>query len=172
MEPGLQQGHKRLSNERCYQTGKLWCSPFPGDQDSLERVLQPEQSRKQLIETLFYEHTVIITSYPTNGHYATVLIQLCKSQVTSHHSRYRATKSLWAGASWTFWCLATEPVVWWISVEWVNDYLMENTDQFKDRKWMSYILTLWRVSLVDPEDLSHLGQEHDLFLHQSSRLYE
>lgn len=35
---------------------------------------------------------------------------------------------------------------------------MENTDQFKDRKWMSYILTLWRVSLVDPEDLSHWGQ--------------
>lgn len=122
MESGLQQGHKRLSNEHFYQTGTLWCSPFPGDQNSLECVLQSEQSRKQLIETLFYRHTVIITSYPTNGHYAMALVQLCKSQVMPRHSRYRATKSPWAGASWTFWCLATEPVVL-MNICWMSKWL-------------------------------------------------
>lgn len=81
------------------------------DQNSLEGVLQPEQSRRQLIETLFYKHTVIITSYPTNCHYETTLVQLCKSHVTPHHSYDRSTKSPWAEAAWTFWCLTTEPVV-------------------------------------------------------------
>jgi hypothetical protein len=60
--------------------------------------------------------------------------------------------------AWTFWCLATESVAWWIFVEWAHDYVLDNTDQFRNRKWMSCPGPFFCDVSIDLRDLTDWGQ--------------
>ena len=81
----------------------------------------------------FFFTTITFTSYLANYYYITIIIKLGKLQLFSHHLLPRSLGFLRVGAICSLsscsvpWCSATVPDTWRIFVEWVNDYLTENT---------------------------------------------
>lgn len=100
-----------------------------------QHTLYPGRCRKQMTYILpgSFFTTIIVTSYLANYYYTTIIIQLNKLQVLSHQLLSRPLGFLRVGAVCSLsacsvpWCSATVPDAWWIFVEWVNDYLTENT---------------------------------------------